>query len=97
MKEELSSEYLKVSSGYRLDISEAQHMTFSAMDYMSIWAGAGRRFGTNDPAHGIATVKVIRSYIRAFFDRFLLGRESSLLVNGHPRSIATFTSARRPQ
>jgi hypothetical protein len=94
VEEELSSLYLKGSLGLRVDISEAQHMTFSDMAYMSTWADSGRRFGTNDPADGTATVEVIRSYIRAFFGEYLLGQNSPLLDNEHPNGIATLSSTR---
>ena len=92
VEEELSSLYLKGSPGLRVDISEAQHMTFSDRAYMSTWTDSGRRFGTNDPADGTATVEVIRSYIGAFFGEYLLGQNSRLLDDKHPNSIATLIS-----
>lgn len=90
VEEELSSLYLKGSPGFGVDIAEAQHMTFSDMAFMNAWAESGRRYGTDDPADGTATVMVIRQYIRAFFDKYLLGQKSELLRHEHSDSrIAT--------
>jgi dienelactone hydrolase len=95
VEEELSSLYLKGSPGYRVDIAEAQHMTFSDMAYMGHWAENGHRLGINDSTDGAATVEVVRRYIRAFFDRYLWGRPSRLLVREQPKSIATLSSTQK--
>ena len=86
VEEELSSLYLKGSPGFRVDISEAQHMTFSNMAFLSTWADLGRRYGARDPADGTVTVTVIRDYILAFFDEFMLGEDSRLLHIEHADS-----------
>jgi predicted dienelactone hydrolase len=87
VEEELSSLYLKGSPGFRVDILDAQHMSFSDMAFLSTWAEAGRRYGTHNPADGAATVMVIRDYILAFFDKFLRGKDSTLLHLDHPESV----------
>jgi hypothetical protein len=61
-------------------------MTFSNMAFLSTWADWGRRYGARDPADGTVTVTVIRDYIRAFFDEFLLGEDSRLLHIEHADS-----------
>ncbi|HLJ77360.1 MAG TPA: hypothetical protein VKT75_08100 [Acidobacteriaceae bacterium] len=91
VEDELSNLYLRGSPGLRVDISNAQHMTFSDMAFLSTWAESGRRYGAHDPADGAATITVIRDYIRAFFDDFLLNHKSPLL-NGQQNGIATLTS-----
>lgn len=96
VEEELSSLYLRGSPGIRVNISDARHMTFSDMAFLNTWADSGRRYGTSDPADGIATVGVIRHYIRAFFDEYLLGKNSHLLDTAHPISpIAVLSSTSR--
>jgi predicted dienelactone hydrolase len=86
VEEELSSLYLKGSPGFRVDVSDAQHMTFSDMAFLGTWVDAGRRYGPHGPDDGTSTVVVIRDYIRAFFDKFLLGQDSPLLNSEHPIS-----------
>jgi hypothetical protein len=66
IEEELSSVYLQGRPAYRVGVADATHMT-------------GRRFGTEDGSDGASTLAVICDYIRAFFDRFLLGQSSPLL------------------
>lgn len=96
VEEELSSLYLKGSPGLRVDVSEAQHMTFSDMAFLSTWADSGRRYGANDPADGTATIIVIRQFIRAFFDKYLSGPNSQPLNSAYPNSpIATLSSTPR--
>lgn len=98
VEEELSSLYLKGSPGVRVDIANAQHMTFSDMAFRSTWADAGRRYGADDAADGAATVVVIRQYIGAFFDKFLLGRDSPVLsVAPAKRGIASVRWTAEPQ
>jgi len=93
VEEELSSLYLKGSPGFRVDIADAQHMTFSDMAYLNTWADSGRRYGTHDAGDGTDTVILIRDYIRAFFDNSLLGQASPLLTSEHsPNGIATLRS-----
>ena len=80
VEDELSSVYLKGRPGYRVAVAEAKHMTFSDMAVLQTWAEAGRRFVTEDANDGAMTLAVIRDYIRAFFDQFLLGRANPLLA-----------------
>jgi hypothetical protein len=87
VEEELSSLYLKGSPGFRVDILDAQHMSFSDMAFLSTWADSGRRYGTHNPADGAETAMVIRDYILAFFDKFLRGKDSPLLHPDHPGSV----------
>jgi predicted dienelactone hydrolase len=79
VEEELSSVYLQGRPGYRVGVADATHMTFSDMAVLETWADAGRRFGAENASDGARTLAVICDYIRAFFDRFLLGQSSSLL------------------
>src|SRR5260370_23485475 len=79
VEEELSTVYLQGRPGYRVGVAEAQHMSFSDMAVLAAWADAGRRFGVEDASDGPKTLAVICDYIRAFFDRFLLGQSSPLL------------------
>src|SRR5205085_1069739 len=77
--EELSFVYLKGRPGYRVDITDVKHMTFSDMAVLPAWADRGRRFGEDNAADAETTLSLIRDYVRAFFDEFLLGSTSSLL------------------
>jgi dienelactone hydrolase len=96
VEEELSSLYLKGSPGFRVEILNARHMTFSDMSFLNAWADSGRRYGTHDAADDLATVTVIRHYIRAFFDKFLMGKDSLLLHPVHPDSaISTLQSTEK--
>ena len=71
VEEELSSLYLKGAPGYRVEIDEAQHMTFCDMAVLSAWADVGRRLGVEDATDGERTLALIRGYPREFFDKFL--------------------------
>lgn len=77
--EELSSVYLKGRPGYRVEITDAKHMTFCDMAVLPAWADFGQRFGADNSADAEMTLSLIRDYVRAFFDKFLLGSASSLL------------------
>ena len=77
--EELSSLYLKGRPGYRVEITDAKHMTFCDMAVQPAWADFGRRFGSDNAADAELTLSLIRDYVRAFFDKFLLGSASPLL------------------
>lgn len=77
--EELSSLYLKGRPGYRVEITDAKHMTFCDMAVQPAWADFGRRFGEDNAADAEMTLSLIRDYVRAFFDKFLLGSASPLL------------------
>lgn len=77
--EELSSLYLKGRPGYRVEITDAKHMTFCDMAVLPAWADFGRRFGADNAADAEMTLSLIRDYVRAFFDKFLLGSASPLL------------------
>lgn len=77
--EELSFVYLKRRPGYRVDIMDFKHLTFSDMAVLPAWADRGRRFGEDNAADAETTLSLIRDYVRAFFDEFLLGSTSSLL------------------
>lgn len=79
VEEELSSLYLKGRPGYRVEITDAKHMTFSDMPVLPAWADLGRRFGADNAADAEMTLSLIRDYVRAFFDKFLLGSGSPLL------------------
>jgi dienelactone hydrolase len=93
VEEELSSLYLKGNPGFRVDIADAQHMTFSDMACLSTWADSGRRYGAHDPEDGTETLVLVRDYIRVFFDNFLLRRASPLLTNEYSTNgIATLSS-----
>ena len=87
MRKELSSLYLKGNPGFRVDILNAQHMTFSNMAFLNTWADSGRRYGAHNAGDGAATVTVIRDYIRAFFDKFLTAEDSPLLHISHADSM----------
>jgi len=96
VEEELSSVYLKGAPGYRVEIDEAQHMTFCDMAVLPAWADVGRRLGVEDAADGERTLALIRGYAREFFDKFLLGNASPLLdrpQGRHGISILSFTSS----
>jgi len=43
VEQELSSVYLKGTPGYRVEIAQAKHMTFSDMAVLEAWADAARR------------------------------------------------------
>jgi dienelactone hydrolase len=77
--EELSSVYLRGRPGYRVEITDAKHMTFCDMAVLPAWADFGRRFGASDVPDAEMTLSLIRDYVRAFFDKFLLGSASPLL------------------
>ena len=77
--EELSSAYLKGRPGYRVEITDAKHMTFCDMAVLPAWVDVGQRFGADNPVDAEMTLSLIRDYVRAFFDKFLLGSDSSLL------------------
>jgi Platelet-activating factor acetylhydrolase, isoform II len=77
--EELSSVYLNGRPGYRVEITDAKHMTFCDMAVLPAWADFGRRFGADNAADAETTLSLIRDYVRAFFDKFLLGLASPLL------------------
>jgi dienelactone hydrolase len=77
--EELSSVYLKGKPGYRVEITDAKHMTFCDMAVLPAWADFGRRFGADNAADAEMTLSLIRDYVRGFFDKFLLGSASSLV------------------
>jgi hypothetical protein len=74
VEEELSFVYKKGKPGYRVEIAEAKHMTFSDLVILQAWADAGRCFGTEDPLDAARTLEVMRDYVREFFDKFLPGR-----------------------
>jgi hypothetical protein len=77
--EELSSLYLKGRPGYRVEITDANHMTFCDMAVQPAWADFGRRLGADNAADAELTLSLIRDYVRTFFDKFLLGSASPLL------------------
>ena len=79
VEEELSSAYLQGMPGYRVVIAEAKHMTFCDMPALRMWADVGRRFGVEDPTDGEKTLALVREYVDGFFDKFLLGKPSTLL------------------
>jgi enterochelin esterase-like enzyme/dienelactone hydrolase len=96
VEEELSSVYLKGAPGYRVEIDEAQHMTFCDMAVLPAWAEVGRRLGVEDATDGEGTLALIRDYAREFFDKFLLGNASPLLDRPQGRYgilILSFTSS----
>ena len=76
---ELSSAYLKGWPGYRVEITDAKHMTFCDMAVLPAWADFGRRFGEDNAADAEMSLSLIRDYVRAFFDTSLLGSASPLL------------------
>ncbi len=77
--EEFSSAYLQGRPGYRAEIIDAKHMTFCDMAVLPAWADFARRFGARDAADAEMTLSLIRDYVRAFFDKFLLASASPLL------------------
>ena len=54
--EELSSAYLKGRPGYRVEITDAKHMTFCDMAVLPAWDDFGRRFGADDAADAEMTL-----------------------------------------
>lgn len=97
VEEELSSLYLKGRPGYRVEIIDAKHMTFSDMPVLPAWADFGRRFGSDNAADAEMTLSLIRDYVREFFDKSLLGSASPLLDRAPGKYGISILSRTKPE
>src|SRR6266700_2359749 len=64
--EEITQFYKRGMPGYRVTITAARHITFSDATVLPPWT---------NPGEGLVRMDVMRSYIHAFFDRYLRGRK----------------------
>jgi hypothetical protein len=67
--EEITQFYKRGTPGFRITITAAKHITFSDATALPPWAEAGDE----------KKIDVIREYLSGFFDKFLRGKQSTLL------------------